>query len=158
MTHWLVESDNGCDSPPPEVVTVVVWDKRLEAIVDTSNVGWTRKRQQLPCIHLQNLSKEGFPQEQSVEHLFPGLAADSFWFLLIAHTANWVLAHISHCQLGSIKLSLAAQWPGEQEDVVDPVEQIPSNSGCLRTSQFANAASNIPVNPAVRCSVQQNVN
>ena len=48
-TYWLVEPHNRSDTTLLEIVTIVIWRKGLEAIVDTSNVGGTRKGQQLAC-------------------------------------------------------------------------------------------------------------
>ena len=36
--HRFVQPDYSCDPPPPEVVTVVIWNKGLEAVIDTRNV------------------------------------------------------------------------------------------------------------------------
>ena len=56
-TYWLVESHNSSDTSLPEIVTVVIWCKGLEAIVDTSNIGGTRKGQQLACMPQQRVKQ-----------------------------------------------------------------------------------------------------
>ena len=48
--YRLVESDNSRDTPLLEVVTIVVWGKGFEAVVDSSNIGGTREGQQLACM------------------------------------------------------------------------------------------------------------
>ena len=43
-TYRLVESHNSSDASLLEVVTVVIWGERRKAVVDSSNIGGTRKR------------------------------------------------------------------------------------------------------------------
>lgn len=47
--YRLVESHNSSDTSLLEVVTVVIWGKGFEPVVHSSNIGGTRKRQQLAC-------------------------------------------------------------------------------------------------------------
>ena len=55
-TYRLVESHYSRDTALLEVVAVVIWGKGLEAVVDSGNIGWTRKRQQLAYMHQMKAS------------------------------------------------------------------------------------------------------
>ena len=60
-TYRLVESHNSGDTALLEVVAVVIWGEGLEAVVDSSNIGGTRKRQQLAYMHHMKASVQLSP-------------------------------------------------------------------------------------------------